>query len=103
MAVKPSADVNAVVEYPDGRSAFEDTCTMCHDAHRINQAVKSAEAWRQTVRKRLHGAAIDDPKMADMITDYLVNRSSGKKLAKGKRGGAGGGQGNEEEEEDDQK
>ena len=103
MAVKPSADVNAVVEYPDGRSAFEDTCTMCHDTKRINQAVKSAEAWRQTVRKRLHGAAIDDPKMADMITDYLVNRSSGKKLAKGKRGGAGGGQGNEEEEEDDQK
>ena len=76
MAVKPSADVNAVVEYPDGRSAFEDVCTGCHDAKRINQAVKSAQAWRQTVKKRLNGAAIDDPKMADMISEYLISRAS---------------------------
>ena len=76
MAVKPSADVNVVVEYPDGRSAFEDTCTMCHDTNRIDKAVKSAQAWRQTVRKRLHGAAIDDPKMVDMISEYLASRAS---------------------------
>jgi len=75
MAVKPSADVNLVVEYPDGRSAFENTCTMCHDTKRIDKAVKSAQGWRQTVNRRLRNAAIDDPKLADMIAKYLISRA----------------------------
>jgi hypothetical protein len=76
-SAKPSAKVNLVPEFRDGRTAYQEMCTMCHNTNRIDKAMKSPECWKQTVAKRLHMGAIDDPKLVDMITDYLVNRSTG--------------------------
>ncbi len=74
-AVKPSADGDVVPEFKDGKTAFQELCTMCHNTNRIDKAVKTPEYWRQTVTRRLGQGAIDDPKIIEMITDYLVNRN----------------------------
>ena len=83
-SAKPSADVSVVPEFKDGKTAFQEMCTMCHNTNRIDKAVKSPECWKATVTKRLHGGAIDDAKLVDMITDYLVNRSTGGQRAEAK-------------------
>jgi len=75
MVVKVSEDASVVPEFRDGATAFKEMCTMCHDMKRIDTAIKSAEGWRATVIKRLHNGGIDDAKLMDMITDYLVNRA----------------------------
>jgi cytochrome c5 len=83
-AVKPSADANVVPEFADGKTACEQMCTMCHDMNRVDKAIKTPEYWRETVVKRLHGAAIDDQKLIDQITEYLVNRGAGGAQAQAK-------------------
>jgi cytochrome c5 len=82
LAVKPSADANVVPEFKDGATACQEMCTMCHDMNRIKKSIKSPDGWRETVQKRLHAGAVDDPKLVDMITDYLVNRGRQKADAK---------------------
>jgi len=84
VSAKPSADASVMPEFKDGKTAFQEMCTMCHNTNRIDKAIKSAECWKATVTKRLHGGAIDDPKLVDMITDYLVNRSTGGQRAEAK-------------------
>lgn len=74
MVVKIGEDATAIPEFKDGATAFQTMCTMCHSVDRINKAVKSAEGWRATVQKRLHQGASDDPKLVDMISEYLANR-----------------------------
>jgi cytochrome c5 len=74
MVVKASADAAAVPEFKDGATAFQNMCTMCHTIDRINKAEKSPDAWRATVQKRLHQGNSDDPKLVDMIAEYLINR-----------------------------
>jgi hypothetical protein len=44
---------------------------------RINKATKSPDGWRATVQKRLHQGNSDDPKVVDMISEYLINRKAG--------------------------
>ena len=77
MVVKLGENATAIPEFKDGATAFQTMCTMCHSMDRINKAVKSADGWRATVQKRLHQGACDDPKLVDMIAEYLANRGTG--------------------------
>ncbi len=84
MVVKASGDVSTVPEFTDGATAFKEMCTLCHDLKRVNAATKSPEGWRATVERRLRSGAIEDPKLVQMITDYLVNRAAGGQKAETK-------------------
>jgi cytochrome c5 len=77
MLVKASREASLIPEFKDGASAFQFMCTMCHTMDRINKATKSPDGWRATVQKRLHQGNSDDPKVVDMISEYLINRKAG--------------------------
>jgi transcriptional accessory protein Tex/SPT6 len=57
---------------------------MCHSIDRINKSVKSPDGWLATVKKRLHQGVSDDPKLIEMITDYLANRGAAQQKAEAK-------------------
>ncbi len=75
MAVEPSREACAIPEFKTGQEAAQTMCTMCHTMDRVNKAQKSPDGWRSSVSKMLHKSLNDEPKLVDMITDYLVNRS----------------------------
>ena len=95
MIVKPKADEKVALEFADGQEACQELCTTCHDMQRINEARKSPDAWRKEVAMRLHGSAVDDPKVIAQIADYLVSRSKTASAGKGKNAG------DDEDQEDD--
>src|SRR5207237_10321425 len=66
-----------------GQSAFERSCTKCHDAARSLDRTKDLAGWRTTVR-RMAGKRDADIPASDIepIAVYLASRTSG--------GGAGG-------------
>lgn len=75
LAVAPSADADKIPEFKDGQTACEQMCSMCHSLDRVYKAIKSPEGWRARVRGMLQKGMADDPKLVNLITEYLVNRN----------------------------
>jgi len=84
LAVAPSRDADTIPEFKDGATACQQMCTMCHALDRVNKAIKSPEGWRERVTGMLHKGLADDPKLVNMISEYLINKSSGGQKAEAK-------------------
>ncbi len=71
---RPAFDPQQVEQ---GRAAFQDACTQCHDAERALSKRKSRTAWLATVRRmaRMDGADIDSSDIVPIAT-YLASLSA---------------------------
>ena len=63
-----------------GQTAFNTSCTTCHDAQRSLDKTKSLSAWRATVRRMADKEGANIPASShEAIATYLSSRGSGEK------------------------
>jgi mono/diheme cytochrome c family protein len=82
---KPSADDSALIE--QGKTAFNSSCTTCHDAEKSLQQTKSLSAWRTTVRRMAAKDGANIPESShEAIAKYLASLGN---QGKGEKAGGG--------------